>query len=263
MSEHPPSPKFPDRSNRQRHVVHEEEEHGGEEGEGSWLVSYADLMTILCGFFVLMYTLSKPDPAKLEKMRKNAITYFGGTYQLPYQGLYDKLKKLTRDRGLEKFVNIEVDETGLTLTFQGTVFFDSGRAEILPRSIEILKQISDLVRAETSGFKIVVEGHTDDTPIVSAIYPSNWELSAARASQVIRLFEGEGYNRRLLTAIGYADTQPVVPNREADGTPSAAGQSQNRRVIIRILKETERKVAGSPAKVASTPDAPTPQRSNR
>jgi chemotaxis protein MotB len=213
-----------------------EEEVSEEHSDSNWIVSYADMMTLLCVFFVLMYSLSKPDVKKLEEIKKETTKYFGGAYKVPFENLVDKIRELAKAKGLEKIVTIEADESGVSATFHGTIFFESGRAELLPDGLDILSKMGDVIKREAPGFKIVVEGHTDDNPIKSPIYPSNWELSGARASRVIRMFESMGFDRKLLTGIGYSDTRPVLPNRDANNAALPLNQSQNRRVVLRVLR---------------------------
>lgn len=216
-------------------------EGGEDHGDGNWIISYADMMTLLCVFFVLMYSLSSPDPRKIEEVKRQTVQYFGGAYKLPFQNLVEKLKAVVKEKGLEKVVNVEADETGVSATFRGTVFFDSGKAELLPEGSEMLSKLGQVLKQEAPGFKVVVEGHTDDTPIESKLFPSNWELSGGRASRVIRMFESMGFERKLLTAIGYGDTRPVAPNRDEKGVVLPRNQSENRRVVLRVLKAEETK----------------------
>ena len=222
-----------------RHKKQEHHEEGAEDGEGNWIISYADMMTLLCVFFVLMYSMANPDPKKYEEFKKETVTAFGGQYKKPYQQLVDKLQEVIKQQGLEKVVKIEADETGVSATFQGTVFFDSGKTDLLNEGTTVLQQVGDVIRKEAPGFRVVVEGHTDDVPIVSNTYPSNWELSGARSARVVRMFESMGFDRKLLTAIGFADTKPLVPNRDAQGAAIPQNQSQNRRVILRVIKNEQ------------------------
>jgi chemotaxis protein MotB len=194
------------------------------------------MMTLLCVFFVLMYSMSKPDTKKVEEMKKETTKYFGGAYKQPFEQLVDKIRDVVKEKGLEKVVNIEADEGGVSATFHGTVFFESGRAELLGDAVDLLGKMGEVIHKEAPGFRIVVEGHTDDSPINSSIFPSNWELSGARASRVIRMFESLGFDRKRLTAIGYSDTRPIMPNRDDAGGAIPLNQSQNRRVVLRVLK---------------------------
>ncbi len=221
---------------RRKQKALEHPEEVAEEGDGNWIVSYADMMTLLCVFFVLMYSMANPDPKKYEEMKRETSQYFGGVYKQPYRQLLEKLQGIVKERGLEKVVAIDADESGVTATFRGTLFFDSGRTDLSPNGADVLTQLGGVIKKEAPGFKLIVEGHTDDSPISSATYPSNWELSGSRASRVIRMFESQGFDRKLLTAIGFGDTRPLVPNRDAKGVPIPQNQSQNRRVILKIMK---------------------------
>jgi chemotaxis protein MotB len=116
-------------------------------------------------------------------------------------------------------------------------FFDAGSANLSETGKSILFGILPrLATALAEGYRIKVEGHTDDTPIDTARYPSNWELSTARAAAVVHFFIAEGIPAERLRAIGYADTEPEAPNRDAAGNPIPANQAQNRRVVIRLEK---------------------------
>lgn len=215
------------------------EGEGGNEdgGDGNWIVSYADMMTLLCVFFIIMFSLSKIDPKKIEEAKRDTVEFMGGKYSVPYEGMVEKIRKVLIEKNLEKQVQVDSDETGVSIIFRGTVFFESGSASILDDGKDILMKLSDVIKKEAPNFKIVVEGHTDDVPIVSPTFPSNWELSAARASSVIRLFEVLGFKRDLLTAVGYSDTRPVAPNLDEKGVPIPNNRATNRRVVIKVLKD--------------------------
>ncbi len=117
-------------------------------------------------------------------------------------------------------------------------FFTSGSAQLSPEGGVLLQQIidKDLKAADLQGFQITVEGHTDDVPINTLQFPSNWELSTARAAAVVRFFIEHGVDPQRLRAAGYADVLPKAPNRDANGTALPANQAQNRRVVIKLEK---------------------------
>jgi chemotaxis protein MotB len=206
-----------------------------ESGEGNWLISYADMMTLLCVFFVLMMILSTPDPEKFETVRRETASYFGGRYVVPHQELVGKIEEVVAERGLDDVIEVITDETGVTITFRGTVFFESGSAGIISAGKDLLVEIGQIVKAEVRNFKIEVEGHTDDDPIQSMIFPSNWELSGARASSVVRLFEQMGFDPRSLTAVGLSDTRPLKPNRDEIGESIPENKALNRRVVLKVI----------------------------
>ena len=124
-----------------------------------------------------------------------------------------------------------------TFEMGSAAFFDSGSASLSDAGKVILRGLLDpLTAALAEGYRIRVEGHTDDTPIDTPQFPSNWELSTARASAVVHFFLEQGIPAQRLRAVGYADTEPKVPNRDAAGNPIPANQARNRRVVIKLEK---------------------------
>ncbi len=124
-----------------------------------------------------------------------------------------------------------------TLQISSAAFFSSGYATLSSSGKSILRDVAVTLKSgEFAAYRISVEGHTDDSPISTAQFQSNWELSTARAASVVRFFLEEGIPPRKLTAAGYAGTFPVAPNRTADGTVIPENQAKNRRVVIRLEK---------------------------
>jgi len=124
-----------------------------------------------------------------------------------------------------------------TLEMSSALFFDSGSASLSKAGQAILLEIAGKLRSDRfRDYQITVEGHTDDAPINTPRYPSNWELSTARASAVVHLFLDQGIPARRLRAAGYADTFPKSPNRDAGGTAIPENQAKNRRVVIKLEK---------------------------
>jgi chemotaxis protein MotB len=139
---------------------------------------------------------------------------------------------------------------GVTIEINDSILFSPGQALLQPTLIKAMSAIAELLAA--SDFPITIEGHTDNVPINTAQFPSNWELSAVRATTVLRLFNDAGVAAERLTAIGYADTRPVEPNLLADG------RARNRRVSILIdsaipEKATEVNLDAQSAKPAPPP----------
>ena len=124
-----------------------------------------------------------------------------------------------------------------TFSFNSTAFFGSGSAT-LSNSGEVILQdvVTDLKSEEFKDYLVTVEGHTDDAPIGTSEFPSNWELSTARAAAVVQFFLDRGIPARRLRAAGYADTFPLVSNRDANGKAIPENQAKNRRVVIALEK---------------------------
>jgi len=205
-----------------------------------WVVSYADFITLLFAFFTVMYAISHVDSGKLDRFAgsmKSALKSSGtATSQLPLiEGIkpvnYEdaRLEKEIRSEfeksGIIESVVVSRDERGVRISLGESVLFDVGSAEIRKEARPILTAIAGILRQTQNS--ISIEGHTDNTPIGSSRYPSNWELSTARATSVLMsLLHDHGVNPERFSASGYGEYRPVVSNM----TPE--GRSKNRRVDI-------------------------------
>ncbi len=124
-----------------------------------------------------------------------------------------------------------------SLEMSSAAFFDSGSATLSPAGKAILHDVAENLKSEKfKDYQVTVEGHTDDAPINTPLFPSNWELSTARAAAVVRFFLEEGISAQKLRAAGYADTFPKVSNRDENGRAIPENQAQNRRVVIKLEK---------------------------
>ena len=124
-----------------------------------------------------------------------------------------------------------------TLQIGSATFFNSGYAALSGAGKAILEDVAvSLKSGAFAAYHVTIEGHTDDTPINTTQFQSNWELSTARASAVVRYLLEQGVAAERLTAAGYADTFPIAPNRNADGTVIPENQARNRRVVIKLEK---------------------------
>jgi chemotaxis protein MotB len=226
------------------------------EQEGKWLLTFNDMITLLLTFFVLMLSMSAIEKTKLtraadsvKRIARNESGYQkvrGGTPQTVVPSLNDKDIERLRQQArngeladpfvarrnavagmLEKLEGVKTGpvKNGLSLSLNENFLFSSGSAEISGKGTEILKTISEILRR--ADVSVRVEGHTDVTPIYSGKYPSNWELSLARAAEVVRWLAGKGeIAPERLSASGYADTRPLAPN------DSERNRQLNRRVNI-------------------------------
>lgn len=224
-----------------------------------WLLSYADFITLLLVFFIILYTLSKQDAAKFQQVAdslssalKGSPAIIGqspGTAMIPgYQGLNFKpiknaqtieqkkmkeIKKKVEDiakvEGLQSSVSVTNEERGIVIRIVDQVLFNSGYADLAPQADKILQGIGKILLTNKDQY-IRIEGHTDNVPISNDKFVSNWELSAVRATNVLRLFtDKSGINPRLLSAVGYGEYRPIADNN------TNTGKAKNRRVEIIIL----------------------------
>jgi len=216
--------------------------HGGEGGhdESNWLVSYADMMTLLCGFFIMLFSMAKMDTPQYDSFKESIVKQFGGEYTSPTKEMAKFATEVIQELGLESTTTIKSDSAGISIVFESTVFFETLSADVSAEGRRILTKLIESIKARqianAKTYKIVVEGHTDERPIVSGIYPSNWELSGARAARVVRMFLEDGFSSDHLTAIGYADTHPTAVARSPTGVWDEKALAKNRRVVLRILE---------------------------
>jgi len=235
--------------------------YGGDHDEGGhgepWLVSYADLMTLLFGFFVLMYSFEAAKnggDASMVKIRRELAQFFGGgVVNNPLGQVAKNYQARLEEITSKGDVKIAESPEGLEITFQSTALFASGSAELTESAHGVITPLIALLKSQGMDYGVRVEGYTDDNPIKNAVtkFPSNWELSGARASMVLRLFEAGGFDPNRLTAVGYGQTRPLVANRDPSGAPLPENQAQNRRVKIYITNSFD-----------NAPDKPSPEPAN-
>ena len=235
----------------------------------SWLATYADAITLLMAFFVMLLNFSKIDIPKFEEAAAGIANEIGmgqKEQSSPISIMKFDMQDVVYEMQADEVVEVETDDKGITIELASSAFYKPGSADLRDQALPVLKTMADMFKApKYKYYNIEIEGHTDDDPISTVRYPSNWELSAGRASGVVRYFISQGIDMERMKAVGYAETQPKLPNRDADGNPIKENQLENRRVIMRIypmnlderekllrkdeLREmaAERLISGSPA----------------
>lgn len=240
-----------------------------------WLVSYADFITLLFAFFVVMYAISSVNEGKYRVLGDSLVSAFGNVPTNPQpaagaaqpaaplktqqiaarkntsqrrqqekmQDMAREIMKVLAPLVKEGKVRVTQSSRGVTVEINASVLFAPGQALLEENSSKTLRAVAQVVR--NGGHAIQVEGHTDDVPIRTMNFPSNWELSTARAASVVRLFIDGGVGARRLTAMGYGETRPVEPN----DTPQ--GRARNRRVTVTVL-------SAEPERVTELPVGPLP-----
>ncbi len=228
----------------------------GEAGAPAWMATFADLATLLMTFFVLLLSFANMDVVKFRQMAGSVKDAFGTQVETP--GVYEersdtmvtvqlseeedrtidmmqmgeRIRKTVEEQELEEKTEITVNEDGVTLTVDGTFMFDGGSAQLKPEFENFLGEIAKII--EENDYPLAIEGHSDNIPINSPIYPSNWELSSSRATAVLRhLIDQYKISAKRLIAVGYSDTRPLVAN----DTPE--NRAKNRRVEFHFKKDTK------------------------
>lgn len=238
-----------------------------------WLVSYADFITLLFAFFIVMYAVSSVNEGKYQVLSHSLISAFkndASSGQMAAMELtpiqlqqlkqndgiellepINKIQKREKMRGMAKSIlealeplvrdgQVKVTQSalGITVEINASVLFSPGQARLADNSSTALQAVARVIKNQEH--EIRVEGHTDNFPIHTENFPSNWELSTARASSVVRLFIEQGVDANRLTAIGYGENRPIESNETIEG------RKRNRRVAIMIL-------AANPDKVTELP----------
>jgi chemotaxis protein MotB len=210
--------------------------------ESNWLISYADMMTLLCGFFIMLFSMSKMDVPKYDSFKEALAKQFKGEYISPPKELAKQMTEVLEQMGMGNNAQVKADPNGVSIVFQSTLFFGTLSAEVSKEGYSILdqliKSVDDKQREQKKAYRIVIEGHTDSRPVIGGLYPSNWELSSARATRVVRMFLDHGFSPDHLTAIGYADTHPHESGKTPSGSWDEKALGKNRRVVLRILEPT-------------------------
>ena len=201
-----------------------------------WQLSLADMMTLLLCFFVLITAVSSIDKTRYAEIAEVMETAMGVEsetvlqQQESMQDIKEKLEEAIGHQSSEIHLELRPDSVAINLT--GGVFFKLGSADLTLLAIDILKRIADSLLSVS--FRITVEGHTDNLPIRSVVFPSNWELSSARASAVARIIINRGFPKTKVKVLGLADTNPIYPNEDENGDSIPENQAQNRRVVILV-----------------------------
>jgi len=206
------------------------------QGEDDWLVTFADMATLLLAFFIMLAAISKVDPVMFEQLKAGMAKGIGQRdIERPIEALRNDITAAIELMKVDDVVGLGVDQQGLIIEFASVAFYPQGSAELRPEAIPVFQQIASTLNSQKyRNFRIEVQGHTDDTPINTPAFPSNWELSADRAARVVRFFIDQGLLDQRMRAVGFADTAPKVPNRGPDGTPLPNNQEINRRVTVRV-----------------------------
>ena len=243
------------------------------ENHERWLVSYADFITLLFAFFVVMYAVSSINEGKYRILSHSLVSAFKSSNpsslisaqssqftpihisqskQADSIKLIDELSshKAKKHEKMQRMarnilhalgslvkdgqVRVTQNSLGITVEINASVLFSPGQAKLAENSSLALQAVAHVIKGHEH--EIHVEGHTDNLPIHTESFPSNWELSTARASSVIRLFVENGVEANRLTAIGYGENRPIETNETTEG------RKRNRRVAIMILSTDPDKV---------------------
>ncbi len=226
-------------------IINEEASIDADNGcptQAGWLISYADMMTLIACFFIIMMAFANFDPKTFKKVALEISKYYRGANVLVEEDLLTMMvAKLDKIEGIEEAVTIKQDINKVEITYNSQHLFESGSAKLLDRPEALLQEIIQTIKEESTSVSIVVEGHTDDEPIsskgkIKKFFESNWELSAVRSASIARKFNLAGFPKNKISSIGFADSRPIAPNRDQNGIPIEDNRSSNRRVVIKVAQ---------------------------
>lgn len=219
---------------KKAHRSHEEVH----EGEGPWIVSYADMMTLLFCFFVIMSSFASFDPVTVATKSAEVAEHFVpgklDAENKAMQGLGVEIGGIPNLKGVAK---VEVKDGQLQVMFSSSIMFDQGDVELKKDFIKNVDAMIGLIKSKNPDYRVIIEGHTDSSPISKdSGYRSNWDLASARAAAVVERFEFYGFKGKQLVSVGYGDSRPVADNEDKHGNPIPENKALNRRVVLKILK---------------------------
>ncbi len=216
----------------------------------AWMDTYADTITLLLTFFILLYSISAVDSQKLKELSESLKHSLTGntnieevkditdlkfeTANTAYEDLSQKLDNIIKGNGLSDVIKIREEDRGIVLQLDESILFDPGRADLKDNSKEVLETIATIVNDTDND--VLVEGNTDNIPMNNEVFQSNWELSTARAVSVVRYFvENQSLKPTRFAVKGYGEYKPLVDN----STPE--NRATNRRVDILVVEQKEKK----------------------
>lgn len=234
------------------------------ENEERWLVTYADMITLLMVFFIVMFSMANTDLKKFETVAEalgNAFNVLGTSpgqsiigdnrsagssrngatpfsfgalpaRQRDFVQVSTELAGAAQQLGLDSAIDVRMNMEGIIISLSDAMVFEPGSAELRPEALPVLDTVGNILKSTNN--EVRVEGNTDDIPTNSPLYPTNWELSVARAVSIVRyLTEEVGIDPQRLSAAGNAEFNPMVPN------DSRANRKINRRADIIMVYPTD------------------------
>ena len=199
-----------------------------------WMLTYADMITLLMCFFLLMLSISTIDLKMFEQIKKGLRSLDENT-KTPLAEIKHDLDSLLINDIEQGKVIVDLGKKGIVMEFASSTFYSAGSADINPLAKPIIDKVTTAIKnIDYYKFDVDIEGHTDNVPINTLRFPSNWELSVARATNLVKFLINEDIDPERLKAAGYADTKPKFPNKDSLGVALPENQALNRRIVVRI-----------------------------
>lgn len=211
-----------------------------EQSNEDWLITYSDVITLILTLFVLLLSMATIDQAKFEQFKKslNEEVFNNEEDKTAFLSLIEDFKHLFNRYNMQNAVTVNTVPRGLQLELSSSMLYNSGSATIKTEMEPVLDELAVMLKDFTyDDFVVEIEGHTDNNPINTMQFPSNWELSTNRATNIVKYLITKGIDPEKLRAAGYADTRPKVVNNDEQGNPIPENQAVNRRVVIYVVRD--------------------------
>lgn len=206
-----------------------------------WLVSYADMMTLIACFFILMMAFANYEPVGFQKKSKEIAKHFRKD---KYKSAEVKMKYIEEEVAihpeLKNKAKVSIKDGELQLVFSGSALFENNSYQLDESTIKTVDALIDIIKTTNSQYRILVEGHADDRSTGETQY-SSWALSGLRAASIIDRFAYYGFQPQNLRAVGLGDTQKLVPSIDDKGQFNEKNARINRRAIIKVLEPIAKK----------------------
>ncbi len=215
---------------------------GQDDHVDAWLMSYADMITLLFMFFVIFVSvvaarhtdatiLSHGEAIHPYNKERFGLLTLGTTHDEAFHAL----EGVVASNNADKDIAIDKSERSMSIDLSTVAFFEPGTADIPSDQLPLLAAIArTLNRDDIGSYSIAVEGYTDDEPVKTNSYANNWELSAMRAARIVGILSKEGINPHRLHAASFAGNHPLVPNKDIQGNPIEQNRQRNQRIVIKV-----------------------------
>lgn len=212
-----------------------------EDDSGGWLISYADMMTLIACFFILMMAFANYDPVGFNTKAEELSKHFRkDKYKSSLQKLKDIREEVAIHPDMPNKMKVSLKDSELVIVFSGSALFDNGSYQLNKTTNNTINSLIDIIKTQNPNYRILIEGHADDN-LIKQKNMSNWLISSMRAAKVVERFEYFGFPPQNITAIAKGDTQKILKSIDKKDRRIEKNARINRRVVIRVLEPRERK----------------------
>ncbi len=214
-----------------------------EGGGDDWLISYADMMTLIACFFILMMAFANYDPAGFNKKAVELSKSFNkDKYKSSELKMKELMEEISKHPEVTTKAKISVRDGEIVVSFSGSILFNEGDHNLAPESLSSLDVLIDIIKTKRKNYRVIIEGHSDAFESAKSKVADNaWELGAIRSAKVLSRFEYYGFESNRLAATTKGDAEPLVEEVDEKGNIVNKNLDENRRVVIKVLEPIDDK----------------------